>query len=301
MAARKMRIVSLVPSATEILYRLGAAKSLVAATRWCKNVVPASVVRGLPLYDDCWSADPAKVAALRPDLVIGGVPYRTEVVNGLLARGLRFLATSPRTIDDIYGDVRTIAGIVGREKQGERVIAAMRRAIQKASRQAAKAQREMTQTVSRGGAKAQSETSPRAARIGPKAPRKPRLYCEVWPNPLRTCEAWVEEMVRAAGGEFVPQPAGRRVTSEEVMAANPEIVVLAWAATGNRARPEVARKRPGWNQVTAVRENRIHVVRDEWLNTPSPVLVRGLEALTAIIHPRILSAARARPGRIDRR
>lgn len=254
MAAGKMRIVSLVPSATEILYRLGAAKSLVAATRWCKDVVPAGVIRGLPLFADCWSADPAKVAALRPDLVIGGVPYRAEVVNGLLARGLRFLATSPRTIEDIYGDIRAMAGIVGKDRQGQRVVANMRARIR--------------------------ETSQKAA--GRR--KKPRVYCEVWPNPLRTCEAWVAEMVRAAGGEFVPLPAGRRVTSEEVIAADPEIIVLAWAATGNRARPDVVRKRPGWSDVIAVRENRIHVVRDEWLNTPSPVLVHGLEALAAIIY-----------------
>jgi iron complex transport system substrate-binding protein len=254
MAAGKMRIVSLVPSATDILHRLGAARSLVAVTRWCKDVVPAKVVHGLPTLDDCWSADAAKVAALKPDLVIGGVPYRAEVVNAMLARGLRFLATSPRTLDDIYGDIRTLARIAGKENKGERVIARMQGKIRQSTRKAARTR------------------------------NKPRVYCEVWPNPLRTCEPWVAEMVEAAGGEFVPQPAGRRVSPEEVVAADPQIIVLAWAATGSRARPDTVRKRPGWKNIAAVRENRIHVVRDEWLNTPSPVLVRGLTALAAIIH-----------------
>lgn len=260
MASKRLRIVSLAPSITDILYRLSATKCLVAVTRWCKDVVPASVLRGLPLFDDCWSADPDKIAALRPDLVIGSVPYRAEVVNGILARGMRFFATSPRTLEDIYGDIRALAGIVGKEKKGEQVISGMRNTILRASRQAAKTR------------------------------SRPRTYCEVWPNPLRTCEAWVAEMVEAAGGRFVPLPAGRRVTSEEVIASDPEIIVLAWAATGDRARPEVVRKRPGWNRVAAVGADRIHVVRDEWLNTPSPVLMRGLDALAAVIHPGVPAA-----------
>lgn len=268
MAQTTLRIVSLVPSGTNILSELGATNCLAAVTRWCKDVAPAKLIQGLPTLDDCWTADLARVAALRPDLVIGGVPYGPELVKSLLERGIRVLATSPRTLADIYGDIRAIASVVGKPKQGERVIAKMRREINKVSRQGAKAQ------------------------------RRPRVYCEVWPNPLRTCEAWVAEWVEAAGGQFVPQPAGRRVSSGEVVAADPEIIVLAWAATGDRARPEIVRKRPGWKKVTAVRSKRIYVVRDEWLNTPGPVLLRGLQALAVTIHPEIFRRRPPLAGRM---
>lgn len=264
MVQTRLRIVSLVPSATNILSELGATKCLVGVTRWCKDVVPTAVIEGLPTFADCWSADPAQVAALKPDLVIGGVPYGPETVKGLLASGIRLLATSPRTLADVFGDIRAIAGLVGKQKQGEEIIARMQREIRAISRRAAKAR------------------------------RKPRVYCEVWPHPLRTSEPWVAELVAAAGGRFVPMPAGRPVSSREVVAADPEMILLAWAATGNRARPETVRKRADWKNVSALRSGRIHVISDEWLNTPAPILLRGLRALAAAVHPEIFPSPAVR-------
>ncbi len=258
---KRLRIVSLAPSVTSILCELGAADSLVAVTRWCKDVVPAEVLTGLPVFDDCWSADASRVAALTPDLIVGSVPYRAEVVAGMLERGLRFIATSPRTLEDIASDIRLLARLVGKETRGERLIKVLREGVAAVARQVERAQ------------------------------TRPRVYCEVWPNPLRSCEPWVEELVAAAGGEFVPRPAGRQVSAEEVIAADPEIIVLAWAATGERARADKVRERAGWETVRAVRGGRIHVLRDELLNTPSPILLRGLDALVALIHPEIFRGA----------
>lgn len=250
---RRPRIVSLAPSATRTLWELGAAEHLAGVTRWCKDVVPAEAIEGLPVVGDCWNLDAAAVAQLEPDLVIGSVPYRAEAVEGVLKQGLRFLAKSPRTLEDIYGDIRLLAQIVGKASEGENLVQKMQSQI--------------------------AAVRERTAAIG----ERPRVYCEVWPNPLRSAERWVEELVEAAGGEFIPCPAGRPVSAEEVIAADPEIIVLAWVATGSRAREDVVRKRPGWEKVSAVREDRIHVVRDEILNTPAPILLEGLQALAAAI------------------
>lgn len=249
------RIVSLAPSITRILCELGAADHLVGVTRWCKDVVPIEAIQGLPTSGDCWNLDAAAVARLRPDLVIGSVPYRTETVESILTQGLRFLGKSPHTLDDIYGDIRLLAAIVNRQAEGEKLTGRMQSQIA--------AVRRRTHALK----------------------SRPRVYCEVWPNPLRSAEPWVEELVETAGGRFVPRPAGRQVSSEELIAADPEVIVLAWAATGGRAKLEVVRKRPGWENVAAVKNNRIHVVRDEILNTPAPILLEGLDALAALILP----------------
>jgi len=250
-----VRIVSLAPSATRILWELGAAGTLAGVTRWCKDVVPAEAIAGLPIIGDCWNLDAAAVARLRPDLVIGSVPYRAEAVQSILAQGLRFLGKSPRRLDDIYGDIRMLGRIVGKTNEGEKLANSMQSRI--------------------------AAVRERTAALG----NRPRVYCEVWSNPLRSAEPWVEELVEAAGGRFVPCPAGRQVSSEEVIAADPEIIVLAWAATGDRGRPDLVRKRPGWDKISAVKNNRMHVVRDETLNTPATVLLEGLDALAAVIHP----------------
>ena len=251
----KPRIVSLAPSATRTLWELGAGDHLAGVTRWCKDVVPAEAIEGLPVVGDCWDLDAGAVARLQPDLVIGSVPYRAEAVEGILKQGLRFLAKSPRTLEDIYGDIRLLAQVVGKTSEGEKLVQKMQSQI--------------------------AAARDRTARMG----KRPRVYCEVWPNPLRSAERWVEELVEAAGGEFVPCPAGRQVSPEEVIRADPEIIVLAWAATGNRARVDVVSNRPGWKKLSAVLNNRIHVVRDETLNTPAPILLEGLQTLAALIHP----------------
>ncbi len=259
------RIISLAPSVTSILHALGAADCLVGVTRWCADVVPEGVLRGLPRFDDCWNADPAKVAELGPDLVIGSVPYRAQVVEGILARGVRFLATYPRTLADVYGDIRMLASLVNRQPAGDRLAETMRQRIASARERAA------------------------------RATSRPRIYCEEWSNPLQNSQRWVEELVEAAGGEFVPKPAARKVAAEEVIAADPEIIVLAWCGTNDRARPDVVLKRPGWDNLSAVKQHRIHVVRDELLNTPGPNLLDGLEALAGIIHPEIFGAPTVAP------
>ena len=77
-------------------------------------------------------------------------------------------------------------------------------------------------------------------------------------------------------------PTGKRVSDEQVAEANPDVIILAWAATGNRAKPATALRNPAWKDVAAVKNGRIFVVRDELLNTPGPPLVRGAEELQKI-------------------
>ena len=160
------RIVSLAPSATSIVCALGAKKSLVGVTRWCREVAP---VDGLPALGDCWRCDPAQVAALRPDLVIGSIPYKAETVHALLGRGLTFLAMTPRSLADITSDILLLGRLLGRERRAKALVRDMEKRMQ---RIAARARR---------------------------ARRKPRVYIEIWSNPFIVAPRWTEEMVALAG------------------------------------------------------------------------------------------------------
>jgi ABC-type Fe3+-hydroxamate transport system substrate-binding protein len=80
--------------------------------------------------------------------------------------------------------------------------------------------------------------------------------------------------------------AGERVTDAQVAAAQPEIIVLAWAATGSRANPRKVYELDAWKKVPAILHRRVHVVRDELLNTPGPPLVDGARELFRLIHGR---------------
>ena len=99
------------------------------------------------------------------------------------------------------------------------------------------------------------------------------------------------------GGKMVV-PTGQRVTDEQVAKANPEVIVLAWAATGARARPASALRNPAWKNVSAVRNKRVFVIRDELLNTPGPPLVRGAQELLRVFRQLATeNAVRAKRGR----
>jgi iron complex transport system substrate-binding protein len=249
------RIVSLAPSVTSILCALGARSQLVGVTKWCKDVAP---VAHLPQLGDCWSLDTAPVMALKPTLIIGSVPYKIETVQKILELPVNFLATNPRSLADIEADIRMLGAIVKRAASADKIVAKMRVEFAEVSRRASK--------LLRGGA-------------------RPRVYSEAWPKPRISSPPWVAELVQIAGGEMVLPPGGR-VTDEQVAAAKPDVIVIAWAATGNRPSTAKTLKTEAWQKVPAIRNKRVYVLRDDWLNTPGPILIRGARELSRVLHKR---------------
>jgi iron complex transport system substrate-binding protein len=194
------------------------------------------------------------ILQLKPTLVIGSVPYKQETVAKLLEHPLNFMAMNPRTLSDIEADIRLLGGLTQRATAANRLIRRM-----------------------------QSEFAA-IARKSHRVKRRVRVYCEAWPNPRISSPPWVAELVNICGGEMVV-PAGKSVTEEEVAAAQPEVIILAWAATGDKSDPRKTYEVKAWRDVPAIRERRVHVVRDELLNTPGPPLVEGARALYKHLHP----------------
>ena len=248
--AGRPRIVSLAPSATSILCAIGARKYLVGVSRWCPDVAP---VKGLPKFGDCWRLDSVKgILKLRPTLVIGSVPFQAEAIAKLLEHPLNFLAENPRTLADIENNIRLFGGITRRQRQAERLVRKMRAALSAIEKQS------------------------RAVK------RKLRVYCEAWPNPRISSPPWVAELVTICGGKFVV-PAGQKVSDEQVAGARPDVIVVAWAATGDRAKAEKLYRVAAWKDVPAILHKNIFVVRDELLNTPGPPLLEGAKRLFGIL------------------
>jgi iron complex transport system substrate-binding protein len=242
--------VSLAPSATSILCAMQAKSALVGVTKWCPEVAD---VAALPQLGDCWRMEAVEeILKLRPTLVIGSVPYKQETVAKLLEQPLNFLAMNPRTLADIEQDIRLLASIAGRIPQGNRLISAMRT----------------------GFARIQKRAKARRQRV--------RVYCEAWPNPRISSPPWVAELVKITGGEMVV-PAGQKVSDAQVAAAQPQVIVLAWAATGAKADSKQAYAVAAWQDVPAIRERRVHVISDELLNTPGPPLQQGATELWKIL------------------
>src|SRR5579863_3001129 len=195
------RIVCLQPSATVILAAIGELDRVVACTKYCADVAPELAHTPRVILADSWTANTEEIIAARPELVIAAVPYQEKAVAEILRSGARFLGLAPKTLADIYTDIATIAGAVGASERGEAAIAAMQRRIAEV--------RALTSSL----------------------PRR-RVFCEEWGKPLISSQAWVAELVDAAGGDFLGEP-GRQISAEEVARLDPEVIIAAWCGAGD--------------------------------------------------------------------
>jgi iron complex transport system substrate-binding protein len=254
-----MRIASLQPSISLTLAALGRLDALCAVTKYCVEALPELGERGVPVLHDSWTADTREIVATRPDLVMTSVPYRMESLAAILKAGVPVLALAPHALSDVFADMRLIAAVV--RADAEPVVAAMQEAIEAA----------------------RSRTAPLAPEV------RPRVYCEEWGKPMIRSQRWVAELLDAAGGRFLGEP-GAHTTPEEVASADPDLLLFAWCGAGDRVPLERVIAQRGWEQLRAVRDGRVYCIPDEYLNTPAPTLLEGLDCLAAAVHPRLFSA-----------
>jgi iron complex transport system substrate-binding protein len=250
-----MKIISLQPSVSVILERLGCLDSLAACTKYCLDAVPTLRERNLPVIHDSWSTKAEELLPVRADLVIASVPYRQESLVEILKAGQPVLTLAPHTLEDIYADIRLIASIVHATAAGEAVVASMQTAIT-------------------------------TVRAQTKNLARPLVHCEEWGKPLIHSQTWISELVDTAGGIFLGDP-GTTTTPEAVAGANPEIILAAWCGAGNRVPLEKIIAQRGWQQLPAARARRVYCIADELLNTPAPNVIEGLHAIASAIHPEI--------------
>jgi iron complex transport system substrate-binding protein len=237
-----MRIASLQPSVTLTLHALGRADLLCAHTKYCIEALPELAAKGLPVLRDSWTVDTAEILAVQPTLVMASVPYRMESLAAILKTSVPVLALAPKNLATIFGDIRLIASIVRAVDEGEALLQRFQCSLDHAAALTA-------------------------------ALHRPTVYCEEWGKPLIRSQAWVAELVHAAGGSFLGAP-GTHTDAEAVAASDPDIIVFAWCGAGDRVPLARVIERRNWAHLKAVREHRVYCIPDEYLNTPAHTLGR---------------------------
>lgn len=279
-----VRVVSLNCSNTEIVHALGADALLVGVDD--DSDFPAGVVERLPRLGRDLDIDVAKVAALQPDLVLASntVPGHERVIAALAAAGLPHYAPETITVADVAADVREIARRLGLTARGEAVARELEGAVA-AAREAVEREED------------------RCAATGERAPRRPRVLVEWWPKPVIVPgrRSWVTELIEAAGGAnpFGGRAAAdavksRPVSDAEVVAADPDAVVICWCGVKpEKYRPEVVTGRAAWQGVAALRHGVVRAIPEAFLGRPGPRLLDGLRALERVVAAARSAAARA--------
>lgn len=294
-----MRIVSLLPGATEIAGFVGAADELVGVTHECDhppgvehlpkltasridpgNMTSAEIdaaVGELTLTDEASIYDLRAdlLAELAPDLILTqGLCDVCAVSVSVVERAAaaldaapRLISLNPASISGVLDDVVTVGDAVGRGEDARREADALRERL--------------------------SLVEERVAGL----PR-PRVGCLEWLDPPFSAGHWVPEMVRAAGGEDAlasPGEPSERITWEQFAGAAPEAVVLmpcGFDAGRTLSEARGLARAEGWSQLPAVRNGRVWAVdANSYFSRPAPRLVDGVETLARILHPEAFSDA----------
>ncbi len=267
-----MRIVSLLPSTTEIVCALGLEDALVGITHECDY--PASV-GGKPRLDghgSIYDLDEAKLRELNPDLILTqelcevcAVSYKTvERAARMFEADVRVASLEPNTIADIFDNIRMVGELTGRKSEAEKLIINLNGRLDRI--------RETTQ------------------RIDPR----PRTLMLEWLEPPFAPGHWVPEQVEIAGGDHAFGKAGEpsvTTTAEEIRAYAPEVIVLipcGYYKEDILRQLPVARLPEGWNDLPAVRNGEVWATdATSYFSRPGPRVVDGVEILSRILHPEV--------------
>lgn len=255
LAGPPKRIVSLVPSVTEILFAIGAQDTLVGVTDFCDHP-PAA--RAKPHVGGMVAPSLESIAALKPDLVVATSAGNGDAVFGQLTRiGIAVYAVEPRRVADVLDLVVRLGALTGREAAAAQVSADL-------------------------SARIKAVTDRVAGR------HRPRVLYVLWPDPLIVPArgALVSELLALAGADSVTANGGDgypRYSLEAAVAGAPEIILL--ASRGGLEAPLAHEKWARFTTLPAVRAGRIHTVSGDLMHRYGPRIVDGLEQLARLIHP----------------
>jgi iron complex transport system substrate-binding protein len=259
--AAPARIISLVPSVTEILYSIGAQDRLVGVTDFCDYPPQA---RRKPHVGGMLAPSLEGMVSLKPDLVVAtNAGNRQETFDQLERLRIPVYVVNPVTVADVLDLIGRLGRLTERGEAADRAAAGLRERVRAVA--------------------ARLEGRPR-----------PRVLYVLWPDPLMVPGrgSLVSELIRLAGGESVTADGGEgypRYSLEAALARNPEIIVL--ASHGSERTPP---GRDSWQrlrQVPAIAAGRLYTIDGNLTHRYGPRIVDGLERLARFIHPEAFDRA----------
>jgi len=288
-----LRIVSLLPSATEIVAAVGMADRLVGRSHQCD--FPADVSR-LPALSETkvrldgtsrdidrrvneiiaqgvsvYRVDAERLRALRPDVILTQTQCAIcAVTPGDLEDALcewtgmapTLVSLEPNDLGDVWGDMRKVGAALGAEGAAERAIAGLQGRL----------------------------AAIRAA--ADRAAYRPRVAAIEWIDPLMAGGNWMPELIEAAGGESLFATAGQHspwLDWSALAAADPDVILLlpcGFTIDQSLADLPLLRSRPEWAGLSAVQRAQVYVIDGHhYFNRPGPRLVESAEMIAEILHP----------------
>jgi iron complex transport system substrate-binding protein len=262
-ASTPERIISLAPSTTEILFAIGLAPKIVATDDFSDYPAEAKNLPKVGGLNAAYNFE--QIVALKPDLIFAAGITPPEAIKKLEDLKLTVLVVGAEktSFDSIFADIGVVGRATGQAEQAAQVTTAMH-----------------------------DQLAALTAKLA-AAKEKPLVYWELdATDPAKPYSVgpgnFVGDMIRLAGGTNVFEKAESpfpQVSAEQVVAANPTVIILSDAAYGITV--DSVLKRPGWQVIAAVKQQRVAPIDDNLVSRPGPRIVAGLEATARIIHPEL--------------
>lgn len=253
------RIVSHVPSITEILFALGLSDKVVGVSDFCDYPEEAKTKPSVGSY---FNPSIERIVALDPDLVL--TDGHSEGIKQLDSLGIAFLVIDPKDFDGVFRDIELIGKATGVEAKARKLVDQMKADIAHITNQMKGAQKVKAFYV----IDATDLNNPWTAGPG----------------------SFMDSLINMAGGENVAAKAVApwvQFSIEQLVSADPEVIILPSKHGTAFTTPKMLKEHPAWRQTTAVREDRIYSIDADLVDRSGPRIVRGLEEIAKILHPEL--------------
>jgi iron complex transport system substrate-binding protein len=301
-----MRIVSLLPSTTEIVAALGKQNQLVGRSHECDfpadvadlpactepkfkpdgisyeidQRVKALLQEGLSVY----RVDEEKLQTLDPDIIItqdhcevcaASVDDVQQAVRSRLGNHVEIVSVSPTNLNEVVGSIRTIAETVDAEKNADELLQTMKEQLESIQQNVMKLDR-------------------------------PNVLAIEWMDPLMSAGNWVPELIEIAGGHPLAAEAGKHspwIKWNKIQKIDPEIItIMPCGYTIDETLSEISAltSRRGWQNLRAVKNKQVFLLDgNQYFNRPGPRLIDSTRILGEILHPSVFRNGKTHRGWIN--
>jgi len=249
---KKLRIISLAPSTTEILFALGLNAEIIGVSTFCNYPPEAQAKEKIGTFSQ---PNIEKILFLKPDLVFSTGLEQAPVVRALQQLRIKIYVSDPANFQDLFSSIMDIGRLTQRENEAVSLVAKIRAVIEEIDAQV---------SIVPGG-------------------KRPGVFVEIWNEPLMTVgkNSFMDELIALAGGVNIAFDAPRPYSyfnPEQVIKRNPDFILLTYMV-GAKAAGSLKR-RLGWNRIAAVKNNRVYNdINPDVLLRPGPRLAEGLREL----------------------
>ena len=253
------RIVSLAPSNTEILFALGLEDKIVGVTDYCDYPEAAKNKEKIGGFSE---PNIEKIVSLKPDLVLA-TDMHQKPVEELEKLNIPSVVLDPKDFDDMFDSIEIIGKATGHQNEAMMLVKDLKERIKNVEDTVAKIPTD----------------------------KQPKVYYELWPSPITSTGpgTFVDDIIQRAGGENIAKDAKKaypQYSQEMIVAKNPDIIIFSHHGSSNQSVEDIL-TRQGWENISAIKNEKVVYLDENLVQRATPRLVDGLEQFVKIIHPEL--------------